>query len=47
MSRIIKGFFAITLLAAMCMLTACENTVSGFGKDMQSAGRNIEQSARE
>ncbi len=44
MSRMIKGFFVIGLLVAASMLAGCENTVSGFGKDMQSAGQKIEKS---
>lgn len=39
-----KWLFAAGLMLALG-LTGCENTVHGFGKDMQKAGEKIQSSA--
>jgi len=33
------------MLASFTLLTGCENTMHGFGKDMQNAGQKIQKSA--
>lgn len=45
MIRLVASAIAFVLLAGS--LVGCENTVSGFGKDMQSNGKSIERSANE
>lgn len=37
---------ALTLLATLALLTACETT-EGLGRDTEKLGNNIEESARE
>lgn len=44
MKKIIKTLFLGTLLVGFASLTGCENTMSGFGKDMQQNGKKIEKS---
>jgi len=34
----------IFTLVAICLLNGCQNTIQGFGKDMQHAGQKIENS---
>jgi predicted small secreted protein len=36
----------ILAIASLC-LAGCENTMAGFGKDMQKTGQNIQQKANE
>lgn len=37
-------FKLICLLFSLCFLVGCENTIQGFGKDMQHAGEKIQDS---
>lgn len=37
---------ALTVLAALALLTACETT-EGFGRDTEKLGQKIEESAKE
>lgn len=36
--------FAASILLSFFTLTGCENTVRGFGQDMQHAGKEIQKS---
>jgi predicted small secreted protein len=45
MQAIVKNLFLGTLVFGFTLLAGCENTVSGFGKDMQTNGQKIEKSA--
>ncbi len=38
----IKHVLCFALLSGVLVLSACSNTVDGFGRDMESAGRNIQ-----
>lgn len=38
----IKMLFCV--LMALTILTGCQNTIQGFGKDMQQTGREIQKS---
>lgn len=44
MKNIIKNLFLGTLLVSFTMLVGCENTVNGFGRDMQQNGQKIQKS---
>lgn len=35
------------VLASVMLLAGCENTVSGFGKDMQNTGQAIQKSTND
>jgi len=45
MKTYLKFAFLAALVGSFIGLTGCENTVSGFGKDMQQNGQKIEHSA--
>jgi len=36
----------IMVLISMVLLTGCENTVSGFGQDVQNTGHEIKKSVQ-
>lgn len=41
-----KKLISVFLVSTVCvLLAACQNTVEGFGKDLQSSGKAIEKSA--
>lgn len=42
----VKFILVISALLAICSITACQNTIEGFGKDMKHSGQEIEKSAR-
>lgn len=39
----------LSAIVSVClfMLAGCQNTVEGFGKDMQNTGKKIEKSSQE
>jgi predicted small secreted protein len=45
MKVIIKNIFLGVLVCGFAMLAGCDNTMSGFGKDMQQNGQKIQKSA--
>ncbi len=41
-------YFIMTFIViSLFSLTGCQNTVQGFGKDMQAAGKRIENSGQD
>ncbi len=44
MNKMIKNVFLGSLLISFVSLAGCENTLNGFGRDMQQNGQKIEKS---
>jgi predicted small secreted protein len=47
MLKITKFFFLSLGLITFTLLTGCNNTMAGFGADMQQNGQKIENSAHD
>ncbi|MFZ2316130.1 MAG: entericidin A/B family lipoprotein [Gammaproteobacteria bacterium] len=43
----IQAILLSLVVASIALLTGCQNTAAGFGKDMQNTGQAIEKSVNE
>lgn len=43
--KVIKVILALVIFSNMLILSACQNTVEGMGRDMQQTGKAIERAA--
>jgi len=45
MKNSIKNFLLVSIISSIVLLSACENTIHGMGKDLQNAGQELQNSS--